>query len=396
VLGDGEALEGVDERRGIADDRLPGNDSCEDKRDTDVEDGADDKRGDDADRNRTLRVAALFAGGGDGIEADVGEEDDAAAGEYACPSVGGEGRVVGGMDEVQANEHEGEDSDELDEHHDVVGAGRFADAADEDYGEDDNDEEGRDVEAEVPAGLIDEAAIQRLFAAGKKSGREPARTKVDAEPIEQIDKMRGEADADAHVGEGVFEDEIPADDPGDEFAHGGVGVGISRAGDGDHAGELGVAEASEGTDDGDEQHGECEGGTGAGPSAETGKIVMQQADDDVNDRRFNELVGGGRATDGRTDDREDARADNGADAERGERDGPEGLLEYRVRMLGVSDELVNRLGGKDLAGLAGGRQGAFPRQLDLPDCNDCKRILGKESGKAKEQRAELKLCPLKI
>ncbi len=68
---------------------------------------------------------------------------------------------------------------------------------------------------------------------------------MDAEPVQQIDDVRGEADADAHVGEGVFEDEVPADDPGDEFAERGVGVGVGGAGDGDHAGELGVAEAGE-------------------------------------------------------------------------------------------------------------------------------------------------------
>ena len=60
--------------------------------------------------------------------------------------------VVAGMDEVQADEDEGEDRDDLDQHHDVVGAGGLADAAHEDDGEQNDDEERRNVEAEVPAG----------------------------------------------------------------------------------------------------------------------------------------------------------------------------------------------------------------------------------------------------
>ena len=138
-----------------------------------------------------------------------------------------------------------EDGGDLDEHHDVVGAGGLADAADEDDGEEEDDEEGGDVEAGVPAGGEDVFAGEVLKAEGKVGGREPLGVEVDAEPVEEVDDVRGEADGDAHVGEGVLEDEVPADDPGDELAEGGVGVGVGRAGDGDHAGEFGVAEAGE-------------------------------------------------------------------------------------------------------------------------------------------------------
>ena len=43
-------------------------------RDADVQDGADHQRRDDADGHIALRIAALLAGRGDGVEADVGEE----------------------------------------------------------------------------------------------------------------------------------------------------------------------------------------------------------------------------------------------------------------------------------------------------------------------------------
>ena len=57
-----------------------------------------------------------------------------------------------------------EDGGDFDEHHDVVGAGGLADAADEDDGEDHDDEEGGDVEAGVPAGGVDVVAGEVLQA----------------------------------------------------------------------------------------------------------------------------------------------------------------------------------------------------------------------------------------
>ena len=169
-----------------------------------------------------------------------------------APAVGHEGMPVVRLDEAGRGEDEDEDGGDLDQHHDVVGARRLADAADQDDGEDHHDEERGDVEAEVPAGIVEVVAGEVLQAGGQVGGRDPHERRMDAEPVEQIDDVGGEADADAHVGEGVFEDQVPADDPGDQFAEGGVGVGVGRAGDGDHGGDFGVAEAGEGADDGDQ------------------------------------------------------------------------------------------------------------------------------------------------
>ena len=74
---------------------------------------------------------------------------------------------------LSAEEDEDEDGGELDQHHDVVGARGLADAADEDDGEQKDDEEGGDVEAEVPAGLVDVVAGEVLQAVGEEGGREP-------------------------------------------------------------------------------------------------------------------------------------------------------------------------------------------------------------------------------
>jgi len=61
---------------------------------------------------------------------------------------------------------------------------------------------------------------------------------------------------------------------------------------------------------------------------------------------------------GRTDDGEDAGADDRADAERGERPRPKGLLQRAIGFLRLADELVNRLAGKQLVG-----------QVDLLKCS---------------------------
>ena len=78
---------------------------------------------------------------------------------------------------------------------------------------------------------------------------------------------------------------------------------------------------------------------------------MEEAEEEVDDRRLGPGGSlGGVAADGGADDGEDAGADDGADAERGEGDGTEGLLEGVFGALALVDELVDGLGGEDLAG----------------------------------------------
>ncbi len=162
---------------------------------------------------------------------------------------------------------------------------------------------------------------------------------MDAEPVEQIDDVRGEADADGHVTDGVFENEVPADNPGDEFAHGGVGVGVGAAGDGDHRGEFGVADGSEAADDRDEDERDGDSGSGAG-TAEAGRMVNQVFEERrVEDRGGFELLAGDRGA----DDSEDAGADDGADAERGKAEPAERLLELHFGVFGVGQKLIDTL-----------------------------------------------------
>ena len=361
--GEGDSLEGIDHRSGVACDGLPRHHAGEDDGYSDVEDGADDEGGDDADGDVALGVSTLFAGGGDGVEADVGEEDDGASGEDSGKAIRRKRMVVGGVDEAEAEGDEEKDGGDLYEHHDVVGAGGLADASDQDDGEEENHGERGEVEAGVPAGSEDVFAGEVLQAERKVGGGEPLGIEVDAEPVEEINDMGGEANADAHVGEGVFEDEVPADDPCNELAECGVGVGVGRAGDGDHAGELGVTEASEAADDGDEDERESQGGPSSGTACDGAEMAVESSEDEIDDGGLGPGDGfGGIAADGGADDGEDPGTDDSANAEGSERDGAEGLAERVLRKLGVGDELVDGLGSEDLSG-----QGFSPRQRDALD-----------------------------
>jgi len=171
---------------------------------------------------------------------------------------------------------------------------------------------------------------------------------MEAEPVEQIDDVGGESYADGHVGAGVFEDQVPADDPGDEFTHGGVSVCICGAGDGNHGCQLGITEAGERADKGYENQGDGDRGTGAGTASQrcVGDEVIRQRR--VDDAGGVELLAG----DGGADNREDARSNDGADAESRKRPGAEGLFQGVLGHFRVADQFVDRFAGEQLAGQA--------------------------------------------
>ena len=124
--------------------------------------------------------------------------------------------------------------------------------------------------------------------------------------------MGGKAHADAHVAEGVLQNQIPADDPCDEFAEGGVGVSVGRAGDGNHGGQFGVTEPGEDADDGYQHQRESQRRPRARPPRQgrvVDEVMEQRGIPDIRQIEF--LAGHGRADDGK-----DARADNRSNAQR--------------------------------------------------------------------------------
>ena len=76
-------FQAVHDRRGIIAQRLPRHNSGEHHCDPDVQHRANHQRGNNPDGQIALRIARLLSRGGDGIEPDIGEEDNRAAGQNA-------------------------------------------------------------------------------------------------------------------------------------------------------------------------------------------------------------------------------------------------------------------------------------------------------------------------
>ncbi len=102
--------------------------------------------------------------------------------------------------------------------------------------------------------------------------------------MEKGHQRLGPADGHGRRADGIFEDQIPADDPGQEFAHGCVGICVGAAGDGNHGSEFAIT-----------------------------KSCKAAADRSRNERKHD--CGAGMGGGGYTGQRENARADDGADAE---------------------------------------------------------------------------------
>ena len=94
-----------------------------------------------------------------------------------------------------------------------------------------HDEDRREVEDAVNVALGPEGVV------GERGGnrRKPQRLQQHVEVVRPGRGHRGAA-------HGVFQDQVPADDPGEDFAQRGVGIGVGAAGHGGHGGEFGIAQ----------------------------------------------------------------------------------------------------------------------------------------------------------
>ena len=163
--------------------------------------------------------------------------------------------------------------------------------------------------------------------------------------VRQIHSKRGElrfgigaeADSDDDIADGVFENQIPADDPGEDFAQRGVGIGVGAAGDGDHGGKLGVTKTGKAAGQRDEKKRNRDGGSGGrAPVHEHGRgtampqIIDEQVEDlGMQDGGSLEIFSGGS----RPGENKNSRADDGADAQCREGPGTEGLFQAGAQAL---------------------------------------------------------------
>ena len=190
----------------------------EDRADDDVEYGADDERRDDADGQVARRVLALFGHRADGVESDIGEEDEGRAGERAVPAVRLERVPVRGhllrRDVVERDADEEQKHRDLDQNHPGVELRRLLDAPDEDDGDERDDAQGKQVEDDRVAEEVRRSAelfgeargVRGAQAQGRAVvGREPGGD-VHAEVAHQRAEVVGPTDGDGDVADGVLDD----------------------------------------------------------------------------------------------------------------------------------------------------------------------------------------------
>ena len=123
------------------------------RRDQQVEDGADAQRRDQADGHVALRVLGFLGRRGDGVEADIGEEDRGGGAEdaqaravaVAEPAVGGEGGEVGAVDHRQGQDDEDGQGRDLDGDQNGVDARALAGAQHQQARDQQGDQQGRQV-----------------------------------------------------------------------------------------------------------------------------------------------------------------------------------------------------------------------------------------------------------
>ena len=340
----GQLLEGIDHRCRIIHQCLPWNQAGEDNRDPDVEHSADDQRCQNAERDVALRPVALFGCRRDRIEANVSKEDDAAAGEHTGPPVGKKRMPVSGVDEMRSGDDEDQNRRDFEQNHDVVGARGLADTPDQHDGQNQHDEKRGKIEAQMPARLVDGIALKVGKAGRQKSRRDPTRAGMQAKPIHEIDNVGGKADAHGHVADGVLQDQVPTDDPGHQFSHGGVGVGVSAAGNGNHRRQLGIAEPGEGANDSHQRDGKRQSRPGARAARQSmvvNQVIEQRR---VQDRGCIKFF----ARDRSSDHGENTRTNDRPDAQRGERPGAKRFLQTVLGEFRVADQLIDRFSCEQL------------------------------------------------
>jgi hypothetical protein len=284
-----------------------------------VEHGHDGERAQDPARHGALRVAGLLRGGGHDVEADEREEHQGCRRqqpidpERAAGTAGQQGEqrlvdaglagsaaglrderaVVGGLDV----EHPEQDHEQHDRHldrgdHQVDPRGKLGTKGKQ-RGEHDHDEQRSPVQGE-PADL--------------EAGLHAAAEEI-AEHGLQVDRPTL---GDGPRGDRELKDQIPADDPRQQLAEGGVGVGVRAAGHRHGRGELGVAQGS------------------------------QRAGDRSEHERDRDRGPGHVARDTRGQ-RENPGADHHRDPEHGQVPSRQLLAQLGFRLVGVGYRLFNRL-----------------------------------------------------
>ena len=98
---------------------------------------------------------------------------------------------------------------------------------------------------------------------GRPKVRREPRGNMNADVAHQFPEIAGPSDRHANVADRVLDDQVPANNPGDQFAERCVGVRVGAARDGHDRGELRITQGGESTRHGRENEGQNDGRAGA-------------------------------------------------------------------------------------------------------------------------------------
>ena len=105
-----------------------------------------------------------------------------------------------------------------------------------------------------------------------------------------------------HIADRIFEDQVPADNPGNQFPHGCVGVGVGAARDRNHGSEFRVTQSGKSADNRYQNQRQRESWARARAAYRSRMVYQEVEQRSVEDGRCIELLAG----DGSSDHGEDA------------------------------------------------------------------------------------------
>src|SRR5437764_5537843 len=108
----------------------------------------------------------------------------------------------------------------------------------------------------------------------------PGNTQV--EPAKHAIEVFAPGNGDGGCAYGIFEHQIPADDPGDELTHGGIGISVSAPRNRNHRSKFRVTETGKSATNASENKSEHDRRTGAIGDGSRGANEQARADDAAN------------------------------------------------------------------------------------------------------------------
>lgn len=190
--------------------------------------------------------------------------------------------------EPAADNDEGDNNARLDRNDEIVELGTFRHTDDEQCRKRHADEECRQVEDRDDRHAIFEDRFH-LGAAAFHQGVacRPGQRCRDVDPVipQKTDHISGPANSDHRSGKTIFKKEQGPHDPCGELAHGGVAVGIGRAGHRKRRGKLCIAQPGKGADESGNEVGDQDGGTGVESGRVSGTNKNTRADDTANSEK---------------------------------------------------------------------------------------------------------------